>query len=182
MKYIFICLMLITTYSFSIQRSDVYKAYQNKHYKTACTLAAKIYLYHKKDNDFLTVFANSCLKADNINRMAFPAMLLIRDSGARSNSIYFLTILYQKKLLYKSLIDGFDVSKYNFPTTDYILSKIFVKYSKKDYKKLANTYIFTDDKDKDVTYKMNVIKDKGVYKIVLKTFKKSVLVKKRVYW
>ncbi len=181
MKYIFLCLMIVT-YSFSIQKSDIYKNYKNKNYKTACILAAKIYLYNKTDNDFLTVFANSCLKVDNINRMAFPAMLLMRNSGARSNSIYFLTILYQKKLLYKSLIDGFDVSKYNFPTTDYILSKIFVKYSKKDYQKLANIYIFTDDKDKDITYKMNVIKDKGVYKIVLKTFKKNVLLKKRIYW
>jgi len=181
MKYIVLFLMFVSL-SFAIQKGDVYKAYQNKDYKDACILAAKIYLSNRDDNDFLTVFADSCMKSDYINRMAFPAILLIRNPGARSNSIYFLTILYQKKLLYKSLVDGLDVSKYNFPTTNYILSKIFVKYAKKDYKKDGDTYIFKDDKDKDIVYKMKLIKSKGIYKIVLKTYRDDVLVKKRVYW
>ncbi len=170
------------TFLFGFDRSDVYRAYKNKKYKEACTLAAKIYLYYKKDNDFLTIFADSCLKVDNINRMTFPAMLLIRDAAARSNSIYFLTILYQKKLLYKSLIDGFDVSKYKFPTTNYVLSKIFVKYAKKEYKKFRDIYIFQDDKDKHKKYEMSLIKDKGVFKIVLKTFLNNSLQKTRIYW
>ena len=181
MKY-FLTIIISTTFLFGIQKSDVYKAYKNKQYNDACILGAKIYLQHKKDNNFLTIFADACLKVDNINRMAIPAMLLVRDSTARSNSIYFLTILYQKKLLYKSLIDGFDVSRYTFPTTDYILSKIFVKYSKKDYKKIDNIYIFKDDKNSNITYKMNTMKENGVFKIVLKTYLKNSLQKTRIYW
>lgn len=179
---ILVTVLLFVTFVFAITKDDVYRVYQKKQYRTACILAAKIYLNYKKDNDFLTIFANSCLQVDNINRMAFPAMLLIRDPGARSNSIYFLTILYQKKLLYKSLIDGFDVSKYKFPTTNYILSKIFVKYAAKKYKKFGDIYIFQDDKIDDKKYEMSLIKDRGVYKIVLKTFLKDKLVKTRIYW
>ncbi len=181
MKY-FLNMMLFTTLLFAIQKSDVYKAYKNKQYNDACILGAKIYLQHKKDNNFLTIFADACLKVDNINRMAIPAMLLVRDPTARSNSIYFLTILYQKKLLYKSLIDGFDVSRYIFPTTDYILSKIFVKYAKKDYKKVDNVYIFKDDKNSDIIYEMSTVEKNGIYKIVLKTYLKNSLQKTRVYW
>ncbi len=179
---ILVTIMVAVISVFAITKDDVYMAYQKKQYQTACTLAAKIYLDNKQDNDFLTIFANACLQVDNINRMAFPAMLLIRDPGARSNSVYFLTILYQKKLLYKSLIDGFDVSKYKFPTTNYILSKLFVKYAAKKYKKFGNIYIFQDDKTDDKKYEMSLIKDKGVYKIVLKTFLKDKLVKTRIYW
>ncbi len=181
MKY-FLIIVVFTAFLFGIEKGDIYKAYKNKRYNDACILGAKIYLKHKKDNNFLTIFADACLKVDNINRMAIPAMLLLRDSTARSNSIYFLTILYQKKLLYKSLIDGFDVSRYNFPTTDYILSKIFVKYAKKDYKKINNVYIFKDNKNSDITYKMNIIKENGVFKIVLKTYLKNSLKKTRIYW
>jgi len=181
MRYFFIIIVSFT-FLFGFSRNDVYRAYKDKKYKEACVLAAKIYLNHKKDNDFLTIFADSCLKVDSINRMAFPAMLLIRDVAARSNSIYFLTILYQKKLLYKSLIDGFDVSKYKFPTTNYVLSKIFVKYAKKEYKKFGDIYIFQDDKDKHKKYEMSLIKDEGVFKIVLKTFLNNNLQKTRIYW
>ncbi len=178
----FLIILSITVFAFGVDKSDVYRAYKQKRYREACTLGAKIYLYNKKDNDFLTMFADACLKVDNINRMAFPAMLLIRDAAARSNSVYFLTILYQKKLLYKSLIDGFDVSSYKFPTTNYILSKIFVKYAKKDYKKFRDIYIFKDDTDINKKYEMSLIKDRGVFKIVLKTFINNSLQKTRIYW
>jgi len=178
----FLVIMMLWTFVFGVQVSDVYKAYKDKKYANACILGAKIYLYHKKDSDFLTMFANACLKVDNINRMAFPAMLLIGDKAARSNSIYFLTILYQKKLLYKSLIDGFDVSRYKFPTTNYILSKIFVKYAKKDYKKVKDIYIFSDDNNKSIKYEMSLIKDGEVFKIILKTFLNNTLQKTRIYW
>ena len=181
MRFILIILS-INIFVFGIDKIDVYNAYKQKDYKDACILGAKIYLQHKKDNNFLTIFADACLKVDNINRMAIPAMLLIRDSVARSNAIYFLTILYQKKLLYKALIDGYDVSKYKFPTTNYILSKIFVKYSKKDYKKNKNIYIFKDDVNKNIKYKMSLIEDRGLYKIVLKTFLNNTLQKTRIYW
>ncbi len=179
---IFMGIILVFSLLFAIDKNDVYKAYKNKNYAKACTLAAKIYLHKKKDSDFLTIFADSCLKADNINRMAFPAMLLFRNPEARSNSIYFLTILYQKKLLYKSLIDGFDVSKFIFPTTNYILSKVFVKYAKKEYKRFGDIYIFKDNSDNHKRYEMSLIKDKGIYKIVLKTFVDNKLQRTRIYW
>ncbi len=181
MKYI-VLIICILSYSVAITKGDVYKAYKNKNYKQACTDAAKIYLYNKKDETLLSVFANSCLKVDNINRMAFPAMLLVRSSAARSNSIYFLTILYQKKLLYKSLIDGYDVSKFKFPTTNYILSKIFVMYADKMYTKSGSTYIFKDNKNKNISYKLNISNTKGVYKMILRTFKNGVIIKTRIYW
>ncbi len=181
MKYVLVLLSLYS-FVFGFTKSDVYKAYKQKDFKRACYISTKIYLNYRDDDDFLTLFANSCLQDDNINRMAFPAMLLLRSPEARSNSIYFLTILYQKKLLYKAMIDGFDVSQFKFPTTNYILSKIFVKYSQKKYKKIANTLIFDDDNDKHIKYKLNVIKDKGVYKMILGTYKDGVLIKKRAYW
>ncbi len=178
----FLAVLMVATFAFGIDKSDVYEAYKQERYNDACYLGAKTYLNYRDDNDFLTMFADACLKVDNINRMAFPAMLLVRDKSARSNSVYFLTILYQKKLLYKSLIDGFDVSKYKFPTTNYILSKIFVKYAKKEYKKFGDIYIFKDDLDKTKKYEMSLIKDKEVFKIVLKTYINDTLERTRIYW
>jgi len=179
---LFVIFLLFVSTLFGVTKESVYSAYKDKKYKDACYLAAKIYLKYKQDEDFLTLFANSCLKVDNINRMAFPALLLVDTPAARSNAIYFLTILYQKKLLYKSLIDGFDVSGYKFPTTNYILSKIFVKYINKNYKKIGKSYIFTDSFNPYKKYELSLAKDGGIFKMILKTYLKKKLVKTRIYW
>jgi len=179
---ILLLIIISITFAFSLSKEDVYNAYKDKRFKDACYLAAKIYLNYKKDDNFLTLFADSCLKVDNINRMAFPAMLLVNTPASRSNSIYFLTILYQKKLLYKALIDGFDLSGYKFPTTNYILSKIFVKYANGEYKKDGDRYIFVDKSEPEKRYELSISKSGDVFKLVLKTFLKGKLVKKRVYW
>ena len=108
------------------------------------------------------------------------ASLLGKKASDRKNSVYFLTILYQKKLLLNSILDKADISFVKLPKTNYILSDIFIKYVKKDFTKRKNVYLFKDDEDPKITYKLSVQKMDGENKLFLKTFKGKILIKTRI--
>jgi hypothetical protein len=161
-------------------KDTIYKHYKDKNYTKACKEAVKHYRSYKKtDTDFFSLMGFSCLYADNIYRLDIAIKKLVSDKKARANALYFVTIKYQKKMLYNALVDGLDISSINLPKTNYILSTIFDKYVKKDYAQKGNTYIFTDKK---LTYELSVIDRKTVPKLLLVTKKGKKVIKKRRYW
>jgi hypothetical protein len=77
----------------------------------------------------------------------------------RRNAVYFLVVFNEKKLLYSFLFDNFDISNYDFPKTDYILSVVFEAIKNKRYKKLGEIYLI---KNKDNIIKMYKKNDKMI--------------------
>ena len=58
-----------------------------------------------------------------------------------------LFILFQKKMLYLALVDGFDISNIRTPKVNYILSNVFDEFVKGNFKKDGDKFIFNiDDK------------------------------------
>lgn len=163
-------------------QDKVFKLYQKKEYKQACKLGSKNLYKNKKNENFLSLYGFSCLKSGYIDKLSYPISALKSSKEARSNSAYFSVILMQKKLLYHSLVDGYSLKKLNLPTTDYILSKVFDMYSNVSQDEKKEIYNFEDSKDSKRTYKLYLIQDGTITKMIIEELYNNRSIKKHIYW
>ena len=175
-------LIFLTLSLYADTKQQMLNLYQNKKYEEVCHIGFNNFKQNKHDEDYISLYAFACLKSDYIDRLSKPMAMLKFSKDARANSAYFSVILMQKKLLYHAMIDGYDLSGLNFPTTDHILSKVFDLYSKLGKHKSRKYYLFEGRNDKKVTYKLYVIRDKKINKVVIEEYYDSVLIKKHMYW
>jgi len=160
---------------------EIIASYKNEQYWKTCNKCSLFIKRYQDNSDFLNFCALSCLKADSLDKI-YPFVKRLKNSPSdRKNSLYFLTILYQKELLLNSILDKIDISFVKLPKTNYILSDIFIKYVNKNYTKKDNAYIFKDDNNPFITYKLTVNKIDGENRLILKTFKRDIVTKIRVY-
>jgi len=175
-------LFLLNTMLYASKKQDMLSSYKNNNFKIACDIGYENFNSYKKDEEFVSLYALSCLKADYINRLATPIATLNASKESRANSAYFSVILMQKKLLYHSMIDGYDISSLKLPTTEYILSRVFDLYVKAIKNEKKDSYTFNDSKDSKLRYKLYLIKDKNIQKVVIEEFYNSKMTKKHIYW
>jgi len=180
MKLLLALLISITLYGDTKQ--NMLGLYQNKKYKKACDIGFNNFRYNNKDEEYISLYAFACLKSDYIDRLTTPIAMLKFSKEARSNSAYFSIILMQKKLLYHSMVDGYNLSNIDLPTTDYILSKVFDLYLKLGKHESRTFYLFEDENDAKLTYKLYLSKSNKVYKIIIEEFYDSISIKKHIYW
>lgn len=180
MKILLILFLTINLYADIKQ--NMFNLYQNKRYKDVCTIGFNHFYAHKKDEEFISMYSFACLYADYIDRLAVPITMLKFSKEARANAAYFSVILMQKKLLYHALIDNYDLSMLKLPTTNYILSKVFDLYSKIGKHAPKSFYLFEDENDKKRSYKLYIIKEKEVNKLVIEEFYDKISLKRHVYW
>lgn len=181
MKLALIFLLSITIYGADIKNSllDLYK---KKDYEQVCTIGFNNFKDYSTDEEFISIYAFGCLYADYIDRLAVPITTLKFSPEARANASYLSVILMQKKLLFHSLMDGYDISSLNLPTTDYILSKVFDLYIKESTSEKKLFYTFIDDIDSSITYKLYLLKDPKLDKMIIEKFQNSISVEKHIYW
>jgi hypothetical protein len=180
MKIILILLLTLTVYANTKQK--MFKLYQDQKYTKACNLGFRHFNKNDKDEEYISLYAFSCLKADFIDRLSIPTAMLKFSKEARANSAYFSVIMMQKKLLYHSLIDGYDISNLNMPTTDHVLSKVFDFYTKLGKHKTKDLYIFKDKINKNLSYKLYIIKNERLSKMVIEELSDNKIIKKHLYW
>jgi len=180
-----VIILFMTTYLFANIKQNMFHLYQLKEYKKACIQGASKFNKFRKDEELISLYAFSCLKADFIDKLSIPIVILKKSKEARANSAYFSIILMQKKLLYRSLVDGYDISSLKLPTTKHIFSKVFNLYIKRDRTKelynINNFYIFEDSEDKNINYKLYIEKNRTAYSIIIEEFYKKLLIKKHIY-
>lgn len=163
-------------------KQEMLDLYQKREFKEACDIGYKSFGLYSKDEEYVSLYAFSCLNVDYVDRLLVPITILKFSKEARSNAAYFSVIVMQKKLLYHALIDDYDISALNLPTTDYILSKVFDLYSKHSKEGKKDFYIFEDEKDNRLKYKLYLIKDDKIEKMVIEEFYDSMSTKKHIYW
>ena len=173
--------LLLTSYLYANIKQNIFELYQEKRYKEACIKGASNFNSFRQDEELISLYAFSCLKSDYIDKLSIPIVILKNSKEARSNSAYFSIILMQKKLLYHSLVDGYDLSSLKLPTTTNIFSKVFDLYSKEKINKEKNIYLFEDKDDKNRNYKLYLIQQKNSYKIVIEEFYNRFQIKKHIY-
>ena len=163
-------------------KQEMFNLYQNEQYKNVCSMGFKYFSKNKKDEEFISLYAFACLKADHIDRLTIPIAMLKYSKESRANAAYFSVILMQKKLLYHSLVDGYDLSTLDLPTTDYVLSKVFDLYSKIGKHNKRAFYLFEDEVDNKLTYKLYLEKNNKLSKMVIEEFYDTITIKRHVYW
>jgi len=163
-------------------KQNMFNLYQNKKYEKVCSIGFDNFKRYRKDEEFVSLYAFACLNSDYIDRLAIPTAVLKFSEESRANSAYFSVILMQKKLLYHALLDDYDLSELDLPTTDYVLSKVFDLYTKLGKHEKRAFYLFEDENDKKLTYKLYIQKDEKLSKIVIEEFYDTITVKRHVYW
>lgn len=174
--------ILLSTFLNATKKDDIIKLYKEKNYRKVCIKAGDLYQMYKTDEEFLNIYAHSCLEEDMINRTILPIVKLYKTQESRENAAYFATILYQKKLLYHALVDDIDISYVNLPKTKYILSIIFNKFVSGDYNYKNNAYWFNNNDNNNVSYKLSAETHQKVKKIFLRTYENGEVIKVRTYW
>jgi len=180
MKIIVLIFLTLTLYA--NVKQDMFNLYQNKKYEDVCRIGFEHFNRNVKDEEYVSLYAFACLHSDNLDRLAVPIALLKFSKEARSNSAYFSVILMQKKLLYHALNDNYDISALELPTTDYVLSRVFDLYSKLQKHEPRAFYLFEDPNDSKLTYKLYLIKDGKLSKMVIEEYYDTITIKRHIYW
>jgi hypothetical protein len=140
--------------------ASIIDSYKNKNYENVCNY--KNIIKYKNNEKILSIIGDSCVKTNSLYLLPYIINYLKHTSVGRKNAIYFLVIFNEKKLLYAFLFDNFDISSFNFPKTDYILSVVFNAVKNKKFKKLGEIYLI---KNKDNIIKMYKEDDKMIIEL-----------------
>ena len=167
MPTIFLSLFILSSLASASNLSKLYKMYEKQEYDKACNYAMKYFTKNKNSEDYLTLYGLACLETDNIHRIATPMLRLKKTKDARANAAYFSTILLQKELLFQALVDKISLSNLQLPNTNFILSKIFTLFSKKEYEFKNDIYNFKDNEKKEMAYKLYIEESKKKEKYMI---------------
>jgi len=178
----YLLLLFLVSNIYANIKEDMFTLYQNKKFKEACRLGFNNFSRYKRDESFVSLYGFSCLNADYIDRLAIPTTTLKHSKEARANAAYFSVILMQKKLLYHALIDSYDISALKLPSTDYVLSKVFDLYTKVPNQTKRSYYIFKDPSDPKLSYKLYLVKERYVTKMIIEEFYDTMMIKRHIYW
>jgi len=107
---------------------QMYQLYQKGEYAESCNLGLLHFKEFELNEAYVSIYAFSCLKADHIDRLNTPIMLLSQSSEARVNASYFSMLVMQKKLLLQALYDNYPLKSLKFPTSSHLISKLFTLY------------------------------------------------------
>ena len=178
-------IILFITLSLSLFASNINSKllnyYKNERYQKACNYGMNHFNKFMHDEAMVSLYAFSCLKADYIDRTTTPIALLKKSEEARKNAAYLATILMQKKLLYHSLIDNYSLKSVQLPSTDYLLSKVFTLYSEGKYTQDKKVFYLKSSKNSKISYKLYLIKKRGINKIVIESYYDKILSEKHIY-
>ena len=177
-----ILFLLLTINLYADMKQNMFNLYQNSKYEEVCSLGFDNFNTYKKDEEFISLYAFSCLNSDYIDRLAIPIAMLKFSKEARANSAYFSVILMQKKLLYHALVDNYDLSQLDLPATDYVLSRVFELYTKIGIHEPRAFYLFEDTKNPKLKYKLYLVKDRNLSKMVIEEYYDTITIKRHVYW
>jgi len=182
MRILFLLSALFIAVSFADIKTSLYHLYQDKNYDKACKEGLKAFNKHRNDEEFISLYAFSCLKADYIDRLAVPITMLSKSEEARSNAAYFSVILMQKKLLNHALLDGYKLEELKLPTTDHVLSIVFELYSKADHSRKRSHYMLQDPDNEKITYKLYIKNSNHSQTMVIEEYYDTIMTHRHNYW
>jgi len=182
MRIILLLSTLLVSLSFADIKNSLYHLYQDKNYEEACKKGFKAFGTYRNDEEFISLYAFSCLKADQIDRLAVPITMLNKSEESRSNAAYFSVILMQKKLLQHALIDGYKLQELKLPTTDHVLSIVFDLYSKADHSRKRSHYMFKDPINTKISYKLYIKNTNQNKTMVIEEYYDTIMTHRHIYW
>jgi len=152
--------------------ASIINDYLNKEYNKICSY--KNIFKFRRNEKILSVIGESCVKTDNLYLLPYIIRNLKYTKIGRRNSIYFLIIYNEKKLLYSYLFDNMDINDFNFPYTQNILSDVFMALKNGNYEKKKDFYIIKKDNYIIKMYKKND-------RMIIEKYKNNKLIKRHWY-
>lgn len=181
MNKFFILLVCLST---SVIHADItkklYNLYQSGAYNESCTIGRNFFTKLQYDENFLSIYAFSCLKSDQIDRLNGPIMALNQTLEARANSSYFAMLVMQKKLLMQAIYDNKEFNALDFPTSSHLISKICRFYCK-DPQRETSVKTYLDPSNSRVMYKLYATESNGRKTLAIDEFYDNILTMHHVY-
>ena len=146
-KFLLLVLMFICINAFLID--DFY----NKKYSNICDF--KNIVKYNKNEKMLSLIGVACVKSDKLFLLPSVINRLKHTKEGINNSIYFLTIYSQKKLLYAYFFYNFNIKDFSFPLTDYFISIIFDSIKNNNFIKKGNIFVVKWKNKKFEIYKID---------------------------
>lgn len=160
--------------------SQMYTLYQKGDYSASCDLGLLHFKQFQSNEAHLSLYAFSCLKADQIDRLNTPLMLLNNTKEARANASYFSMLVMQKKLLMQSLYDNTSLKSLKFPTSSHLLSKIFAFYLN-DPQSSTTIKEYIDPSNPRISYKLYTTALNGHHTLAIDEYYDKILTLHHVY-
>ncbi|MDD2367792.1 MAG: hypothetical protein PHQ90_00740 [Sulfuricurvum sp.] len=180
MKFIFIFLLLLSHHLYADVNQKLFELYQKGMYTEACNYGYNFFAQNEHNEPFVSLVGFACLKADQIDRLSPVMSILSQTPDARSNSAYLALIVMQKKLLMRALYDNQPLQNLKFPTSSYILSKVFDLYVQNPKK---NDIIkeYPDPINSRQAYKLYTTEVNGKKSIAIDEYYDKILTNHHVY-
>jgi hypothetical protein len=160
--------------------SKMLQLYQKGEYNLACDFGANNLPLIENNEAHLSLYAFACLKADRIDRLNTPIILLNQTPEARANASYFSMLVMQKKLLLQSLYDNTSLKSLNFPISSHTLSRVFGFYVKSpQIGKNIKEYI--DPSNHRTSYKLYATEFNGKKTIAIDEYYDKILTIHHIY-
>ncbi len=180
MKILFLILFGLNIITHADIPSQIFQLYQKGDYDASCSLGLQHFKQFESNEAQLSLYAFSCLKADHIDLLAAPLMLLDKTQEARANASYFSMLVMQKKLLIQSLYDNTPLQSLKFPTSSHLLSKIFILYLKNPQSKMTiKEYI--ESTNPRMSYKLYTTELNGHKTVAIDEYYDKILTVHHVY-
>ncbi len=177
-------LLLLCCFHITLVQADItqqlYKLYQSGAYEQGCATGRNYFQKMQYNENFVSLYAFSCLKSDQIDRLNGPIMALNQTQESRSNASYFAMLTMQKKLLMQAVYDNKPFATLHFPTSSHLLSKIFHFYCK-DPKLGTSVKTYHDPSDSRQTYKLYPAESNGRKTLAIDEFYDNILTMHHVY-
>lgn len=160
--------------------SKMFMLYQKGAYYDACTIGNQNLKKILTSDKYVSLYAFSCLNADQIDRLNIPSAVLNETPEARANASYFSLLILEKKLLIQALYDNFPIKSLKLPTSSNLLSRIFDYYCKNP--QLGNTIKeYSDNTNPRQTYKLYTIQIDTHKTFAIDEYYDKILTKHHVY-
>jgi len=158
----------LIVFLFVFLRADVLSDYKNGKYQKVCNFS--VLKKYRKDERVLSLVGMACLKLDKFYYLPHVVNYLHKTPYGIKNSIYFLTIYFQKKLISSFLFLKTNLKAFSFPATNHYISTVFNALKNGNYEKKGDKYIISKP-----PFSYEVYKHKN--ETVIKIYKKKKLMK-----
>ncbi|MDD2266460.1 hypothetical protein [Sulfuricurvum sp.] len=180
MKFFILVLLLFSNYLYADVNQKLFELYQKGMYTEACNYGYSFFARNEHNEPFVSLVGFACLKADQIDRLSPVMSQLTQTPDARSNSAYFALIVMQKKLLMRALYDNQPIQNLKFPTSTYLLSKVFDLYVQNP-KKNDTIKEYQDPSNLRQSYKLYTIQINDLKSIAIDEYYDKILTVHHVY-
>ncbi|MDP3302481.1 MAG: hypothetical protein Q8S36_11015 [Sulfuricurvum sp.] len=178
-KFFFITVFFIFSLHADIT-NQMLQLYQKGSYSQACALGVQNFKLIQLNEASTSLYAFSCLNADQIDRLSTPIKTLTQSPEARANASYFSLLILQKKLLNQSLYDNYPLKQLKLPVSSHLLSRVFYFYCKNP--QTSNPVKeYTDSGNPRQSYKLYTIQVDMIKTFAIDEYYDKILTKHHLY-